>query len=452
MALCDRLEAAQTERKNRRHELTTTSLHYLSNGGSDGHFDGHGRFCLSHFQHLTTGSDQIPTLRQTILKLAVRGRLISQDCNDEPAARFLGDRELVRDSAADPLELPSGWAWSSLGLIGESLGGGTPSKANPEYWTGSIPWVSPKDMKVDEINDAQDHISSLAVEQSAARLIPVGSLFMVVRGMILAHSFPTAITTIPVTINQDMKAIVPFRADLIRFLLLLTKGLKPEVLRLVLRSTHGQQHCPYESLNRTEMKERFEKDGRPQLVDALKRQEFVGGNLKLAEALIKHGELVEYQKGDKLITEGGEDNDIYLLLTGSVAVVIKGNDINTRKAGQHVGEMAAIEPSLKRSATIVAHDTVVALKLKSADFSSIGEDFPQVWLPIARELSRRLLQRNDLIPPPNEYPKLFIISSAEALEVAHEIQSQLQHDVFSAVWDQGVFFAGGYPLEALERR
>ena len=144
MALCDRLEAAQTERKNRRHELTTTSLHYLSNGGSDGHFDGHGRFCLSHFQHLTTGSEQIPTLRQTILKLAVRGRLISQDCNDEPAARFLGDRELVRDSAADPLELPSGWAWSSLGLIGESLGGGTPSKANPEYWTGSIPWVSPR--------------------------------------------------------------------------------------------------------------------------------------------------------------------------------------------------------------------------------------------------------------------------------------------------------------------
>lgn len=199
------------------------------------------------------------------------------------------------------------------------------------------------------------------------------------------------------------------------------------------------------------MKERFEKDGGPQLVEALKRQEFVSGNLKLAEALIKRGELAEYQKGDKLITEGGEDNDIYLLLAGSVAVVIKGNDINTRKAGQHVGEMAAIEPSLKRSATIVAHDTVVALKLKSADFSSIGEDFPQIWLPIARELSRRLFQRNDLIPPPNEYPKLFLISSSEALDVAHEIQSQLQNDVFSTVWDQGVFFAGGYPLEALEK-
>lgn len=199
------------------------------------------------------------------------------------------------------------------------------------------------------------------------------------------------------------------------------------------------------------MKERFENDGRPQLVDALKRQEFVSGNAKLADALIKHGELVEYKKGDKLITEGGEDNDIYLLLAGSVAIVIKGNEINSRKAGQHVGEMAAIEPAQKRSATIVAHDTVVALKVKSSDFSSVGEGYPEIWLPIARELSRRLFQRNDLIPPPNEYPKLFIISSTEALEVAHEIQSQLQRDVFSTVWDQGVFFAGGYPLEALEK-
>jgi len=56
---------------------------------------------------------------------------------------------------------------------------------------------------------------------------------------------------------------------------------------------------------------------RAQLVDARKRQEFVDGNAKLAEAPIKHGELVEDQKGDKLIAEGGEDNDIYLLLTGS---------------------------------------------------------------------------------------------------------------------------------------
>jgi type I restriction enzyme S subunit len=62
---------------------------------------------------------------------------------------------------------------------------------------------------------------------------------MVVRGMILAHSFPTAISVVPVAINQDMKAIVPFRGDLSKILLLISKGMKPEVMRLVTHSTHG---------------------------------------------------------------------------------------------------------------------------------------------------------------------------------------------------------------------
>jgi CRP/FNR family cyclic AMP-dependent transcriptional regulator len=199
------------------------------------------------------------------------------------------------------------------------------------------------------------------------------------------------------------------------------------------------------------MKERFEGEGRPNLIDTLMRQELVGGDAAIAEAMAKQGQLLEFQKGDKVITEGGEDNDIYLLIAGSVSIVIKGNEYRTRNAGQHVGEMAAIEPAQKRSATVVAHDKVVALKLTNAAFMSISKTYPGIWLTIARELSRRLYQRNELITPPNEYPKLFIISSAEALGVAREVQAQLERDVFSTVWTEGVFFAGGYPLEALEK-
>jgi predicted nucleotide-binding protein len=199
------------------------------------------------------------------------------------------------------------------------------------------------------------------------------------------------------------------------------------------------------------MKERFEGDNRPNLIDALKRQEFVGGETALAEAMADLGELVEFPKGHKIIVQGGEDHDIYLLVAGDVSIVIKGNEYTTRKAGQSVGEMAAIEPSQKRSADVVAHDTVVALKLTNPQFMALGRKFPQVWLPLAREVSRRLFQRNELIPPPNEYPKLFIISSTEALGVANTIRTSLEHDVFSTVWNQGVFFAGGYSLEALEK-
>jgi type I restriction enzyme S subunit len=237
MTLCERLEAASNERERRQDRLTAATLYQLNDGANAEAFRGHADFCLAHFPLLTKSSAQIKHLRQTILNLAVRGLLVPQDPKDESAARLLGERRLIANS--EPWKLPSGWAWSSFSLIGETLGGGTPSKAHPEFWKGAIPWVSPKDMKVDVITDSQDHISAAAVEQSAVRLIPTGSLLVVVRGMILAHSFPTAATEVPVTINQDMKAIVPFRADLIRFLVLLTKGLKPEVLRLVLRSTHG---------------------------------------------------------------------------------------------------------------------------------------------------------------------------------------------------------------------
>src|SRR6267154_5498599 len=113
--------------------------------------------------------------------------------------------------------------------------------------------------------------------------------------------------------------------------------------------------------------------------------------------------------------------------------------------------MAAVDPSLKRSADVRALDTVVALKINSATFGEIGRKYPPIWQPVARELSRRLNERNSLIPPPNDAPKLFIISSKEALEVAREVQSALSRDAMGTVWTDGVFFAGGYPLESLEK-
>ncbi|MBI3917746.1 MAG: restriction endonuclease subunit S [Betaproteobacteria bacterium] len=237
MALCDRLEAAQTERESRRDRLVAATHARLADPLTLN--SQPSTFFVNHLPRLTTRLEHIQQLRQSILSLAVRGKLVPQNPNDDPAAMLLGDHKFCLDSENEPWKLPSGWAWSSFNLIGQTLGGGTPSKADPGFWTGPIPWVSPKDMKVDLIKDAQDHISEQAVERSAAKLIPAGSLLMVVRGMILAHSFPTAISAVPVTINQDMKAIVPFRPEIIRMLLLVTKGLKPRVLRLVLRSTHG---------------------------------------------------------------------------------------------------------------------------------------------------------------------------------------------------------------------
>ena len=87
-------------------------------------------------------------------------------------------------------------------------GGGTTSKSHKEYYTGNIPWVTPKDMKALSIDDSQDHITSEAVENSTTKLIPEKSVLMVIRSGILKHTLPVAINNVEVTINQDMKAFV----------------------------------------------------------------------------------------------------------------------------------------------------------------------------------------------------------------------------------------------------
>jgi len=92
--------------------------------------------------------------------------------------------------------------------IVEFHGGGTPSKSRPQYYTGDIPWVSPKDMKSWYILDSEEHITQEAVDNSATKLIPKNSILIVNRSGVLKHTLPIAINKVPVTINQDMKALV----------------------------------------------------------------------------------------------------------------------------------------------------------------------------------------------------------------------------------------------------
>lgn len=107
-------------------------------------------------------------------------------------------------------ELPQGWEVAELGTLGRWRGGGTPSKSVPAYWTdGTVHWVSPKDMKRLMIDSAEDQITLAAVEKSAANLIPKDSVLMVTRSGILEHTFPVAINTVEVTVNQDLKAWTP---------------------------------------------------------------------------------------------------------------------------------------------------------------------------------------------------------------------------------------------------
>ena len=112
------------------------------------------------------------------------------------------------------------WETASVeSVCQEILGGGTSSKAHPEYYEGGdIPWVSSKDMKADVLYDSQIRINKLGVENSAARMVPVNSVIMVIRSGILKHSLPVAINAVPLTVNQDLKVFVPGDRIITRFM------------------------------------------------------------------------------------------------------------------------------------------------------------------------------------------------------------------------------------------
>lgn len=132
----------------------------------------------------------------------------------------------------------SGATMVRLRDLGQWNGGNTPSKANAAYWTdGSIPWVSPKDMKVDEITSSQDRISEAALAEGRVSLLPEGSVLVVTRSGILSHTLPVAVTKTPVTINQDLKGLTPKPGILPKYVAHALRGATRRILKQC--SKHG---------------------------------------------------------------------------------------------------------------------------------------------------------------------------------------------------------------------
>jgi len=159
MALCDQLEAARAQREATRDRLAAASLAHL-NTPNPRTFPADARFALDALPALTTRPDQIKQLRQTILNLAVRGKLVPQDSADEPAGNIL-QRLLVAKriqqeapkksrnrSHPEPeheegaFNLPTGWTWAStLEVCSHVDSGSTPPAAEMKEGAGDIPFI-----------------------------------------------------------------------------------------------------------------------------------------------------------------------------------------------------------------------------------------------------------------------------------------------------------------------
>lgn len=104
--------------------------------------------------------------------------------------------------------VPKGWLEKSLSDITKWSSGGTPSKNNPEFWNGDIPWISAASMRGHYFSDSELKITALAVSEGA-KIAPENSLLLLVRGSMLWNKIPVGITAKKVAFNQDVKCIEP---------------------------------------------------------------------------------------------------------------------------------------------------------------------------------------------------------------------------------------------------
>ena len=170
-------------------------------------------------------------LRQKILDLAIRGKLVPQDPNDEPASVLLerikaekerlikeGKNKRSKKSAKTsdtphyenvPFEVPDNWVWMTLGEVGTWQSGGTPSRSNKTYYGGNIPWLKTGDLNDGLISDIPESITEEAVANSSAKINPAGSVLIAMYGATIGK---LGILTFPATTNQACCACIEFNA------------------------------------------------------------------------------------------------------------------------------------------------------------------------------------------------------------------------------------------------
>lgn len=127
----------------------------------------------------------------------------------------------------------------ALGDVVDFYSGGTPSKSRPELWQGNVPWFSAKDMKRPRLRDSADHVADDVFSSTPLRKLPAGTIAMVVRGMILAHTVPISILDVDAAINQDLKALIPKRDLDTSFLAAMLRAQHATILSQVSTAAHG---------------------------------------------------------------------------------------------------------------------------------------------------------------------------------------------------------------------
>ena len=183
-------------------------------------------------------SDLQTTIKQAkskILDLAIHGKLVPQDPNDEPAIELL--KRMNPDfTPCDnghytqlPFEVPQNWSWTTLGKIGKWQSGSTPNRLNKDYYNGNIPWLKTGDLNDGYITHIPEYITEKALNEISVKLNPTGSVLIAMYGATIGK---IGILTFPATTNQACCACEVFNGIDREFIFLFLLSHREEFIKM----------------------------------------------------------------------------------------------------------------------------------------------------------------------------------------------------------------------------
>ncbi|MDO9616221.1 MAG: restriction endonuclease subunit S [Pseudomonas sp.] len=228
MALCDRLEAHQSDAESAHTQLVQALLDSLPQASDATDFAANWQRLAEHFHTLFTTESSIDALKQTLLQLAVMGKLVPQDPSDESASELLSraweinvklERTLPSEAGGDDAErwfgisAPKGWCVCKVSNIAEVKLGSTPSRAESSYWGGDIPWVSSGEVAGTIIESTRERITLAGHKNSSTVMIPPGSVLIAMIGQGKTRG-QSALLEIEACTNQNVAALI-FNTELV---------------------------------------------------------------------------------------------------------------------------------------------------------------------------------------------------------------------------------------------
>lgn len=173
-----------------------------------------------------------------------------------------------------------------------------------------------------------------------------------------------------------------------------------------------------------------------------------------AQQIISHLEYRQYKENELIITQGEMEGETFFILSGSVSIRVNGHKVATRKTGDTVGEMGAIDPLKERSADVIADKQLKVGVISAKKLSSVAKDNQGIWRNLAKIISDRLRERGDMHRAPNPDPQIFIGSSTQTLDIAKQLKAELNASLGPnckvECWNDDIFKLSNTIIEVLE--